>query len=90
MAYDWAVTAKVTQIEASYIPGSIPFHIDTPAGNCTTDLPLVWQPQGGDAVMRAQNSQGVLAVLLTAKATGQSILVLGDNNGCTVDYVYIK
>ena len=89
LAYDWSVGAKVTLIEATYAPWNLPFQVNKDAGNCRAGSMLYWHPKGSDATAQAQNYQALLAVLLTAKATGQLVQVFGNNSDCSVDFLYI-
>ena len=94
LASDWNVIGKVTVVEATYMPGGIAFRISVDAGTCTPEDFLLWQALGTDPASQAVNSQANLAVLLTAKTTGQSVKVYGYNrnsNGvCTVDHIWLN
>ena len=87
-AYDWSVVAHVNNIEVTYMPAKLPFYIDVAGGSCSAGVPLVWNIHGADDTQRAQNAQATLAALMTAQATGHSIVIYGNNNGCTIDYLY--
>jgi len=84
------VTVKVTAIEGSYMPVSLPFKIDTAIGSCPAGTLLNWNVRGADATQKAQNAQAVLAILMAAKSSGQTVTIAGNNAGCTVDYIYLS
>lgn len=88
-AYDWAVVAKVTAIEGTYMPVSLPFKVDTASGSCPAGTLLTWNIRGADATQKAQNAQAILSILMTAKSSGQTVTIFGNNAGCTVDYIYL-
>ena len=88
-AYDWLTNAKVTLIEATYAPNSIPFQVDRAIGNCAAGSMLTWTSKGGDAASKAQNFQAVFALLLTAQSSGQLVTIYGNNVNCSIDYIYI-
>lgn len=89
-AFDWSVTAKVTTVEVTYMPGQIDFKVDAPAGSCGPGTLLWWHPTGADDATRAHNADAILAVLITAQASGHTVTLFGNNNGCTIDYFYIN
>ncbi len=88
-AYDWAVVAKVTAIEGTYMPVSVPFKVDTASGSCPAGTLLNWNIRGTDATQKAQNAEAILSILMTAKSSGQTVTIFGNNAGCTVDYIYL-
>jgi hypothetical protein len=89
-AYDWSVVAKVRSIEVSYIPTNVPFTIDQSAGTCAAGTILKWNIHGTNGDEKSQNSQAILAALMTAQAAGRTITIYGNNVDCTVDYLYIN
>lgn len=89
-AYNWVAEVKVTSIEVTYLPGSIPFYVDKAVGGCAGGTALTWLPRGNTQDEKNQNMQGISATLLTAKATGLSILVYVIADGCKVEYLYIR
>lgn len=89
-AYDWSMIGRVTFIEGTYAPNVLPFKIDGGTGNCPAGNLLYWNPQGPDSTAKASNYNAILAILLTAKTTKQYVNLFGNNNGCTIDYLYIQ
>lgn len=89
LAYDWIANGRVVSIEASYVPSSIPFRLDVGGGACPPGSPLSWSGRGATAAEQQQSVQAILAVLMTAQATGRSVQVYGNNSGCTIDYIYL-
>ena len=89
LAYDWSATGKVTSIEASASPSYLWFTFDQQAGICPTGQTLYWLAKGPDATTQYQNVQATLAVLLTAKTTGQQVTLFGDNADCNIQYIHI-
>jgi hypothetical protein len=88
-AMDWWVNGHVTQVEASYLPNSVDFSLDAPAGNCAAGQLLTWNAVGSDVATQAANVQGVLSLLISAQLSGHSIKIAGFNNGCVIQYIYI-
>lgn len=89
-ASDWAVTARVSQIEISYLPEVIPIYIDRAAGSCPVGTPLYWTPRGNDVASRIANAQAILSGMMTAKSMSSDILIVGDKNGCKIEFIYLK
>lgn len=55
-ASDWGVVVRVNNVEASYIPSSLPFTIDAPAGTCAAGSLLFWNIRGSNATEKAANT----------------------------------
>lgn len=89
-AYDWAVVTKIVAIEGTYVPSSINFKVDANAGNCSAGSLITWNPAIADAPSKAQNVNAVLSMLMTASVTGHTVTIYGNNNGCSVDYIYLN
>lgn len=89
-ATDWIATVKVTAVEVSYGPNAVDFTIDQDVGSCPTGGLLWWNSQGSDNVSKASSYAAMLSALLTAKSTGQSVVLFGNNSGCTVTNAYLK
>jgi len=89
-AWDWAVTTSVNSIEASYMPGGVVFTAKDNAGSCAAGNLLAWNVRYSASDDRIANASSIYALLLTALSTGKSITIYGNNNGCTVDHVYIN
>lgn len=90
MAYDWAMTTKVTSIEASYMPDSLLFKVAGAGGSCAAGQLLGWNRKGSTDALRQSNATSVYALLLTALASNRDIVIYGNNTGCTVDFIYIQ
>lgn len=88
-SYDWSVIARVTAIEVTYMPSRLDFRIDQDAGNCPKGALLFWNARGTDEPSQIANTQAVLSAFMTAKASGQSVMLFGNNSDCTVSYAYI-
>ena len=88
-ADSWQATAHVTMVEASHVGyGYIYFTIDQSVGNCPAGAYLNWSAGGNDEAQQIANGQAIFATLLTAKVTGQTIRVVGDQNGCMANLLY--
>lgn len=86
-AYDWVVKAHVTEIEVTYFPADIIFSLDAPEGNQTCKI--IWDgstAQGTSANKQVDNVKAVYATLLSAKSTGQPVLVFGSNPAAGSSY----
>lgn len=90
MAYDWAITTKVTSIEASYMPDSLPFKVAGAGGSCAAGQLLTWNRKGSTDALKQSNATSVYALLLTALVNNRNIIVYGNNTGCTVDFIYTE
>lgn len=88
-AYDWGVEAKVVVIESTYMPTKVLFSIDTAGSTCVVGTLLQWTPKGSTADEKLANVQAIFSTLLTAQASGRTIRVYGNTDGCTVDYLHI-
>jgi hypothetical protein len=90
-AMDWQIQAHVTRVEPSSLPDQVYFMVDTTGGVCPPGSWMVWNARGSDAASKSANSSGVLAVLLTALASGKRVELFGDNNAgnCPIEFVHI-
>ena len=89
LTYDWMATGNIATIESTYMPGRIVFQMTVSGGSCTSGAWLTWYAKGVDAAEKQANVQAVLAVLMSAKLSGQQIRIYGNNTGCTVDYMHL-
>lgn len=89
-AYDWSAVTKVSNIEVTYMPTQLLFKADSAGGSCPAGSLLQWNIRGANATEKAQNAQAVLSALMTAQAMDRTVTILGNNSGCTVDYIYIN
>jgi len=89
-AYDWVLSnAHVVVVEADGMPTSLSFIIDQNVGSCPSTGFLKYNLKGTDEPSQIANAQSMLAVLLTAKASGKSLSIYGNNAGCTVDFIWL-
>jgi hypothetical protein len=91
-AYDWYVVAKVTTIEASYLPTKIVFRANTAGGSCAAGSWLTWDGTSHQANPDAQvqSVTAIFSLLLTAKSSNQNIVMFGYNSDCRIQYIYLS
>jgi hypothetical protein len=90
-AYDWNITTQPTVIEATYMPTSVNFQVAHAAGSsCPVGTFLVWNAKGADAPAKAANAAAVMSMVMTAKATNRSLVLFGNNSGCTIDFIWMN
>jgi len=90
-AYDYNLTGiHVTLVEASYVPNFVTFQIDRGNTQCPAGTFLTWNGQGSTQALQQDNVKAAYALLLTAKASGQTIQIFGNYSGCTVSYLYLN
>jgi len=88
--YDWSVVgARVTYMELTYFPTTLPFGVDVNAGSCSSGTRLTYSNSSSDAAVRSANMKAVLAALMTAKASNTPVQIYGRNAGCTVTFIYL-
>ncbi|WP_208108642.1 hypothetical protein [Cognatilysobacter terrigena] len=61
-----AITGHVRLVEATYMPGTITFMLDTGTTTCPTGRYLTWSKD-------VENNKAVFAALLSAQATGHKV-----------------
>lgn len=88
-ALDFAVVVHVTSVEVTYMPGRITFLVDGAAGSCSVGTWLQWVSSGSDSTLLAAQAQAVLSLLMTAKVSGQTVAIYGNNTGCTVTNLHL-
>lgn len=89
-ASDWTVTAKLTMVEATFMPDSFFVALDTDVGSCPSGTYMSYNRHGGDSESQIHNAEAAFAIALTAKSTGQSVRVVGNNSsGCNFDVIYL-
>ena len=88
-ASDWAVDAHVTRVEASYVPDKVTLQIDTNVGSCPAGTWIQCVARGTDIQAKAANTQAVLAAAMTALAAGKRLTLVGNNAGCSLDFVHL-
>jgi hypothetical protein len=85
--YDWFIPeARITFIEATYMPMTIVFGSDTAGGTCTR---MTWVGQGADQAAQYANAKSVFAMLIAAKVSATPIKMYGVNAGCEVRFIYL-
>jgi hypothetical protein len=90
-AYDWNITTQPTVVEATYMPASVNFQVANAAsGSCPAGTFLVWNAKGADAAAKAANAAAVMSMVMTAKATNRSLVLFGNNSGCTIDFIWMN
>ena len=89
LAYDWQITAHVTSVQPTYLPGQAAFLVDTAGGSCAAGAWLTWPAQGADEAAQIANTQAVYSSLLSAMLTGKSVVLFGNNSGCTISFIWI-
>lgn len=87
LAYDWEVTAHLSEVEGSYVPAEVTVMIDQSAGTCTAGAWLTFSGNPSSNNLPA-NVQAVYAGLLAALQTGSRIDIYGRNAGCAIEYVH--
>lgn len=87
---DWGIDAHVVVVESSYMPGTLDFQIDAPAGTCAAGGWLVWNISGADEPSKIANAQANLSVLMSAFLSGKRVRVVGNNAGCVVNYLWLE
>lgn len=88
-AYDWMVETTVSGLEPTYVPTRISFTVNAAGGSCTQGTWLTWNAQGTDEPAQIANIQAVYATLLSAKLSGKTIRIFGNNSGCTIQFIHI-
>jgi hypothetical protein len=88
-AYDAYGEARVLAVEVTYMPRSLNFFLSANIGSCKAGTPITWLPQGDTEASKIANAQAVLATILTARTSGQSVRVYLSNAGCNAEYLYI-
>jgi hypothetical protein len=88
--FDWAIVATPTYIEGSYMPTKVNFQINQAAGTCAAGAWLTWNAKGTTADEKSANTAAILSMIMTAKVANRSLTVIGNNSGCTVDFLYLN
>ena len=89
-AYDWVISnAHAVIVEADSMPTAVTFIIDQNAGSCPSTGFLKYNVKGTDEPSQIANAESSLALLLTAKASGKTLTIYGNNAGCTVDFIWL-
>lgn len=89
-AYDWTVVASPTYIEGSYMPTKVVFQMTQAGGTCSAGSWMTWNAKGTTADEKAANTTAILSMVMTARVTGRPLTVIGNNSGCTVDFLYLN
>ena len=89
--YDWIVTgARITWIEATYMPSVVPFGIDAAGGSCGAGTQLKWNGSGSDLATQQASVKAIYAALVGAKLSGTTVRLYGVNAGCIVKFIYLE
>jgi hypothetical protein len=88
-ATDWVFDARVTDIEASFVPNEVAFYTDGGAGSCLSGSMMHWPAQGADQTAKTANIQGVLSIMTTALVAGKKVRLYGNNSGCVVSFIHL-
>jgi hypothetical protein len=93
-AFDWFIpVAHVTSVQASYLPLSIAFTVDTGTAACPNTTTVFWYrgdiaaSQGSDPKV---NVLATFSMLMKARTSGLSIWMYGLNAGCTVQFIGVN
>jgi len=80
------IIGHVVSVEATYMPGIIPFRMDAGSTSCPAGRWIYWQKAD------TSNNKIVYATLLQALATGKKIefYVNDGDTGCFGQYLYLK
>lgn len=81
LAFAWQVTAKVTAIEATWVPDYVLFQLDAGMSNCAGTW-LNYTGVGAGQTVAKDSVKAIYAALLMAAGTGKKVLVVG--NGCNI------
>lgn len=84
---DWASATTVKSIEATYMPDSIRFSVNSSNGSCPAGTFFIWN--GSPSSNPQANVRAIYALLVTAKSTNQTIILYGSNTNCTPLFIYI-
>lgn len=89
-AYDWTVQAHVVVIETTYIGGAgLYFSIDQAgSASCPAGTWIKWNTLGADEPAQLANEQAELSTLLSAKLSGRTVRVYGNNADCSASYLW--
>jgi len=88
-AFDWSIETTVSALEPSYVPTRISFTVNAAGGSCAQGAWLTWNAQGADQPAQIANIQAVYATLLSAKLSGKTIRIFGNNSGCSIQFIHI-
>ena len=87
LAYDWEVSAHLTEVEGSYVPNEVTIMIDQSAGTCAAGAWLTFSGNPSSNNLPA-NVQAVYAGLLVALQTGSRVELYGSNAECAIEFVH--
>ncbi|TWB48959.1 hypothetical protein [Nitrospirillum viridazoti] len=90
LAFDIQGQAKVVMVEPSYMPGYVTFQIDTDIGPCKANTWLYWYAKGPDQTSQNANVAAAYSTFLTAASTGMTVILYGNSNNCSFDFLNIK
>ncbi len=87
-AYDAVVAARVTMIEPTYMPSQIVFTADAGTSACPPGHLLQWAARGATLPEQIANSQAVISLLATAKASGSQVTLYIKNADCSAEFIH--
>lgn len=87
LAYDWEVTAHLTEVEGSYVPNEVTIMIDQGAGTCAAGAWLTFSGNPSSNNLPA-NVQAAYVGLLAALHTGSRIELYGSNAECAIEFIH--
>lgn len=87
-AYTWQQQAKVTVVEATYMPNAVSFITDPLPIECANSGTwLIWPSRGNTESERIANTRSVYGALMAAQFSGNSISIYG--TGCNVEFLHL-
>lgn len=86
LSFAWQVTAKVTAIEATWVPDYVLFQLDTGMSNCAGTW-LNYTGVGAGQTVAKDSVKAAYALVLSAIQSGKKVLVVG--NGCNIINVQV-
>lgn len=88
-AYDWTIETTLVVVEPTYVPEAVQFQIPVAAGSCAAGTWLKWNARGSDSASKIANAQAILSIMVAAEMSGKRIRIMGNNAGCTIDYIHL-
>lgn len=79
LALAWQVTAKVTAIEATWVPDYVLFQLDTGMSNCTASTWLNYTGTSAGQTVAKDSVKAAYALVLLAIQSGKKVLVVGSD-----------
>ena len=91
-AWDWMVDAHVVVIESTYVGYThLYFSLDQAgSASCPAGTWIMWNTMGSDEPSQLANVQAQLSVLMSAKLSGKTVRVYGNNSDCSASYLWFN